>query len=86
MEHVKKWLPVMWSWGLLWVIVSGCRKPETPPTSNDGQLPSMTVETQTLMPLVAQVLTNLTSSMMEGTNTVDAYQKYLGSGLLAEEV
>jgi hypothetical protein len=86
MVHVKKWLSVVWSLGLLWVVVSGCRKPDTPPDANNGQLPSMTVVTQKVMPVVSQLLTNLTSSMMEGITTGAPSQKYLGSGLLAEEV
>jgi hypothetical protein len=84
MEHVKRWLPVVLAMGLVGMAASGCRKPEAP-SLPDAHL-SMTVVTQTVMPVVSQVLTNLTSSMMDATNTAESSQKFLGSGLLAEEV
>jgi hypothetical protein len=86
MEQMKKWCPLAWALGLMCVTVSGCRKSEAPSSAIGVQLPSLTVATQTVMPVVEQVLTNLTSAMIDNTNTTQPSNKYIGSGLLAEEV
>jgi hypothetical protein len=86
MEHMKKWFPVAWVLGLMCVAFSGCRKSEAPASSIGVPLPSLTVATQMVMPVVEQVLTNLTSAMIDNTNAAPPSSKYLGSGLLAEEV
>ena len=49
-------------------------------------MPSLTMATQTVMPVVEQLLTNLTTAIMESPGTEPPSSKYFGSGLLAEEV
>ena len=86
MDYVKKWFPLALALGAVCAVVLGCRKSEAPSPSWGGQMPSLTMATQTVMPVVEQLLTNLTTAIMESPGTEPPSSKYFGSGLLAEEV